>query len=209
MAAKKGTKKAGTKTTSTKKSAGRTATEDLKSLEEAREALGIPKGAEVSPTSATGQAIRTEMGQEVHPEGESRGAEEVSETQSEIVSDWDGPQKPVGLQAEPAQYAVNGSLEAGTVGSPSGPQPVAAVARSADEAQALLEKQVEQTATSTRSGDGIGLSEEQISTMSRASLQAVGSDRGYELPINGGTNTVRAAFRNAQGRDRNLSTAKK
>lgn len=159
----------------------------------------LPKGAQTGTSTATGQAM-AEHKKEI-PKGKEGGnkAKIVGAPTTGDLGIKSPAFKPQGLQAEPAQFAVNGSIEAGMLPSNSGPVPAAALHNTAEAAEKALadhkdtvEKQIKHSYEK--------LSHAKISRMSRAELQSVGHDRGYDIPQNG-ARVTRAAFVRMQDED--------
>ena len=155
----------------------------------------LPRGAVMSPLTATGQALHEET-KEI-PQGEDRGSK--LEIDGDIKPDSEGGGEPQGLQAEPARFAVNGSVPPNTVPSPSGPVPIAAVAATPEDAQKRLEEH-QKVIESQFKNSVEKLSEAKIGRMSRSELQAVAFDRGYDIP-QAGSRVTRTAFKRAQDQD--------
>lgn len=175
--------------------------------EEAREAAlrAAPRGL----NTATGIAYEHHFGEKETPEGEERGSTRESaghadEIKPDAVSEGQGP---VGLQAEEAAYARNGTIPAGFTASPSGPVPISSVARDPEEAKRRASETFEAYDKQLiRSKEYEELSDEQIDRASGAELRAVAHDRGYNLGPIGGNRSTRARFRRAQAEDRGSSS---
>lgn len=165
---------------------------------------------DVPPTRATGAetATGTAIAAAEHdiPKGADRGSK-VKPVGGEVKPDADGPQKPRGLQAEPAKFVSNGSLEPNTIASNSGPIPAVAVARDADHAAELV-KQADESRTAALKGPRTEkkLSDATVQRLGSAELRAIAEKRGYQIG-EAGTRVTRAAFIEAQAKDKNLGKA--
>lgn len=156
----------------------------------------LPKGAAMGTETATGQALVNEV-KEI-PQGADRGStREIDGGAPE--SDLNGGAEPRGKQTEPAIWTKNGSIPPGTVPSPSGPMPVAAVVATQEEADKKLEEH-KSLIESQFKNTSVRLSEETIGRMSRPELAAVAHDRGYDMP-EAGARVSRTAFKRAQDDD--------
>lgn len=168
-------------------------------------ALVIP--AEGGAGTATAAARRAESDKERIANLETRGAPEepLGDPQSDYPEN-DTKNKPQGLQAEPATFVANGSVEGNYLPSPTGPVPVGAVAGSREEAKALREAHAKRLETEQRRGAAFDhLEDEQIDQMDGATLRAVAQQRGYGEPPASGTRTAREFFRQKQSEDKRLA----
>jgi hypothetical protein len=183
----------------------------VKKSSSSRGAKAKRSGNVVPPTRATGSesATGTALNQ-AHkeiPKGEKRGST-VPIVGGEPKPDADGPQKLSEAQKAPARFTSNGQIEENTVASPSGPVPVAVVARDQDHADELLEaKDKAHQDFIERRTSAKALDEHTINRLSRPELHAIGQQRGYELNETVGTRATRAAFLEAQRKDKNLTKA--
>lgn len=120
----------------------------------------------------------------------------------EIVADYSGQrtQKPVGLQAEEASFAPNGTVNPALVPSPSGSVPGIQVGLSGEALQKRQEELIDRQkkALEERQKGPEALTDEQIESMSAAELRAVAADRGYQIPTTSGRRATQRAFRSAQ-----------
>lgn len=173
------------------------------------------EGALVPPTrqsgieSATGKALAAET-KEI-PSGAERGNK--NEIQGGTPKpDAEGP-KNSGAQTQPAVFTSNGQVPHGFVGSPTGPVAVGTVARDADHAQELIQKnRDDQIAYNEKRWRGATqqeyLSEKQVAKMSRPDVKALAVQRGYKNFPDAGTRATRAAFMAAQDKDETLQKSK-
>lgn len=204
MSAKKSTTKRATAKKSTESAKGKKSAKETKQPQstadgpvELKDGTVLPRGAAMGTETATGQALVNEV-REV-PKGADRGSKNPID--GDIVADdklGDNP-KPQGLQAEPAVWTKNGTVEPGTLPSPSGPMPVAASTTTKEDADKKLEDHRALVASQFKDSN-TKLTDEQIGRMSRAEVQAVAHDRGYEMP-DAGTRVSRSAFKRAQAKD--------
>jgi hypothetical protein len=163
----------------------------------------VPPTRAVGSETATGLQLAHERGEQEVPKGAERGSQ-VEIEGGDPTPDAEGPQKPRGLQAESALFVSNGSVSSTDVPSPSGLQPIGAVASTVEEGRKLVEtKRRDHEAFVRRSPRAEALEESQVNTMGRAELKALGQQRGYDMPDAGGRAT-RAAFLAAQDKDENL-----
>lgn len=165
----------------------------------------VPAQAPAGLESATGVALRQQAGEEEIPKGAARGAEVDSETKK-LKPDAAGGNKPTGLQKEPAHWVLNGSVDPRTVGSPSGPVAVAAVATSPEQADELIAARNESLAASRKKGAFTyeEITEEQLTKMSAAEIRSIGSNRGYEVSDVAGRRVAMRQFLDAQNDDETL-----
>lgn len=170
----------------------------------------IDAGKAQGGTTATGQEAARRAGTEDERIDalESRGGPEPEDKILPDAIAKTGP-KPVGMQAEPAEFVSNGSIPPNHVASNSGLVPVSAIAATADEADALIEtRNADRKAEhKARKSSRSKLDDSLIDKMSGAELRAVGHDRGYELSDTAGSRGTRAAFRRLQGEDKYLDEA--
>jgi hypothetical protein len=112
-----------------------------------------------------------------------------------------------GAQNEPATFVGNGTLDPRMIATPSGPQPAAAVATSAEHGEKLLQdhKDAIEKSNRDRFSSRQRISDEKLSTMGRAEIRAVASDRGYPLSDGLGGRGTRAAFLEHQKNDSSLA----
>lgn len=174
----------------------------------------VPPTRALGNETATGTQIAFERGEKEIPQGAERGSQ-VEIEGGDPTPDQEGPQKPRGLQAEPALFVSNGQISSTDVPSPSGLQPIGAVATSPEHAKELQEKRkADHEAFVRRSPKQERLEEAHVNTLGRAELKALGEQRGYDMP-DAGTRATRAAFLAGQDADETLnesstkSTAKK
>jgi hypothetical protein len=111
-------------------------------------------------------------------------------------------QKPIGLQKEEAAYAVNGTIPADMVSSPSGWVPAGAVA----DREEALERTLESTG---RLPDDRELTEDELKKLDGATIRSIAAQRGYEMPAVGGTRSSRMRFLQHQGEDKRFKGSKK
>jgi hypothetical protein len=125
------------------------------------------------------------------------GAEEVQDTML-------APGKPIGKQAEAAIITPTGSVEPGTVPSPSGPVPAAAIAddRLREEAVKRAAEGIDDARRVVKNSRR-RFTEEDLRLMSPAEVRAVASDRGYPEYLGGRAGVVRH-FLKAQEEDDTL-----
>lgn len=169
---------------------------------------GVPATRQTSDATATGQEIAARMGHEKIPKGKDRGSKVPIEGQPKADLIGKGG-KPSELQKPgSALFVSNGSIDPTTVPSPTGLQPVGAVATSPEHAKELIkqrredhERYVERGAESKNAGKR--LDEATINRLSKVELRAIGSQRGYAMG-EGGTRTTRAAFVAGQDADESL-----
>lgn len=115
------------------------------------------------------------------------------------------PSQPVGAQAQPAHYTVNGTIDPMMVATPGGPQPVGALAGTVSAAQGRVDETAEAFKMQNRGFRGYeALDDAQIERLNGAELRAIAYDRGYDVP-EGGNRTVRMRFRAEQADDSRLS----
>lgn len=104
--------------------------------------------------------------------------------------------KPQGLQAEPANFSVTGTIPADVVSSPGGFVPLSSVSEGDREAR------LESTLGKQPIGDQLNeLTREDLEGMDGPSVRAVGVQRGYRMPDMGGSRTMRASFLREQEKD--------
>lgn len=167
----------------------------------------VPPTRAVGSETATGLQIAHERGEQTVPKGAERGSQ-VEIEGGDPTPDAEGPQKPRGLQAEPALFVSNGSVSSTDVASPSGLQPIGAVASTVEEGRKLVEtKKADHAAFVNRSVRAEALDEVQVNTLGRAELRALGEQRGYDMP-DAGTRATRAAFLAGQDADTSLGGGK-
>lgn len=163
----------------------------------------VPPTRAVGSETATGLQLAHERGEQEVPKGAERGSQ-VEIEGGDPTPDAEGPQKPRGLQAESALFVSNGSISSTDVPSPSGLQPIGAVATSVEHGRQLVEdKKREHQKFVSRSPRAEALEDAQVQTMGRAELKALGQQRGYDMP-DAGTRATRAAFLAAQDKDQTL-----
>jgi hypothetical protein len=165
----------------------------------------IDAGKAQGGNTATGQEAKVRSGEEGERlEGqESRGGPEPDE---KIQPDFLKPAKNIGLQNEPADFVVNGSVPPRHVASNSGLVPVGAFAASPEDAETRLaeHEQNVQDSMRARSSSRRPIDDVLIDKMSGAELRAVATDRGYDLSSTLGTRGTRAVFRRLQSEDKSL-----
>lgn len=161
-------------------------------LKQAIAGLGTATGREKARLEGTDDALK---GDDAAEDREIAGGDQ-------IVADYSGQrtQKPVGLQAEAATFAPNGTVNPALVPSPTGPVPGAQVGLSGEALQARQESliQKQKDALEARQRGPEALTDEQIESMSAADLRAVAADRGYSIPSTSGRHATQRAFRTAQ-----------
>jgi hypothetical protein len=161
--------------------------------------------AQTGTGTATGQEARRRAGDEEVPKGKERGSTVKSSTPVPKADYLGEGQAPIGRQKEEAIFVANGQIDPSFVASPSGPIPVSAVTSTPEEAEKRIEQQKKSIAESNKPFTrGRRLSDEEISRMNGAELRAVAHDRGYDVSPNAGTRGTRAAFADAQKKDKNL-----
>jgi hypothetical protein len=164
---------------------------------------GVPPTRQTGPTTATGMQLAAADDKKLIPKGKDRGSQLKIEG-GEPAPSHSEAQKPRGLQKEPAMFVTNGSIEHGAVPTPSGLQPVAAVATSPEDAKKRVEKRVDEhkrfvERTVERRER---LDDATVGRLGRAELRAVALQRGYEDIPEAGTRAVRAAFLREQKNDK-------
>jgi len=166
--------------------------------------------------TATGKAIAAEDEADRIDSLEDRGGNEdlIGEAQEEGDYISGEASEPIGLQAEGAAYATNGSVPARMVASPTGLVPVSAVAGSPEAAEARLkqQRQAEVDAVKNRSGSLQEIPEDKIAAMNGAEARAILHDRGYMNTNDSNQLSNRAARRElikAQSADERIKGSKK
>lgn len=163
---------------------------------------GVPPTRATGAETATGMQIRAKSGQDI-PKGKEAGSQVPIEG-GDPTPDHEGPQKPRGLQAEPALFVSNGSVPHQAIASPSGLQGPGAVLGSPEEAKRMVDARVEEhKAFVERSVSTKRLDEATISRLGRAELAAIGLQRGYDIP-EAGARATRAAFARGQDTDNTI-----
>lgn len=109
--------------------------------------------------------------------------------------------EPEGRQAEEATVTARGSISSGLVPSPSGPVPVSAVARNAEEAEELLEQNRKAVKSQEYHSALDKLSDEFIDTLDAPTLRSIAQQRQYRDFPQGGRRTSREAFKRMQAED--------
>jgi hypothetical protein len=165
----------------------------------------IPRGAVTASNTATGQALgeheRERPEEEGNPDAEDHGASEA------VAAYEDTGTEPQGKQAEPARFAVNGTVEHGMVPSNYGPIPAAAAGRDRDHAMELADQNLKTVRNEITSGRR-RLSSSQIARSSKQELRAIAISLGYEdVPQDRGSRVTREAFERAQAADESLGDA--
>lgn len=113
--------------------------------------------------------------------------------------------KPTGAQAAKAAYTTTGTIPSGFGPSPSGPQPLAALAATPEEARKIAEDSYEAYEKQVvRADKPKEIDDLTLERMSGAELRAVAHDRGYDLGDVSGARSTRTRFRAAQEEDENL-----
>jgi hypothetical protein len=158
----------------------------------------VPATRQTGPETATGLQMAFEAGDQEVPRGDERGAPNPPD---EV--DPDG--KPQGLQAESALFVSNGSVPHDVVATPTGPQPVGAVAGSAEDAQKMIDQRVEDHERYVRRTQPTDrfLDKATVGRLGKPELRAIGIQRGYDMP-EAGTRSIRTAFLTQQADDENL-----
>lgn len=112
--------------------------------------------------------------------------------------------KPSGAQAIPAAFSTNGSQPLTRIATPTGPQPVSAVARTPEEAEHLLRqaREREEASVMARARGRTEISEAKLGVMSAAEIRAVAHDRGYSLPDHTSHGLATRLFLEKQSEDR-------
>jgi hypothetical protein len=183
--------------------------EELSLGEAAQEASEAAlKGAPGGLGTATGVAQRQLAGEEEIPTGEDRGSKAPSIShEGEIQPDGAGEgQKPLGLQAEPAVFVNNGSIDPTLVPSNRGLVPPGAIGLGADKHQEVLERRFESLREQYRTRPlSRRLTDGEIDRLQAPELRAIGQQRGYEMGGPAGSRTTRARFARLQEEDDSLS----
>jgi hypothetical protein len=151
--------------------------------------------------TATGLALADAEGSKKIPQGKARGStKEIEGGAPKPDMDVKVTGKATGAQLEPATFVSNGSIEHGTVGSPSGPVPVSTVAATPEAAKKLLEEQAERETQlkASLAGERRIFTEEEVSRMGRLELQAIAEQYDYDVERDRGTRVTRSAFLRAQ-----------
>lgn len=168
---------------------------------------GATQAAQVPPTRATGAGSATGTAIDAQtkdiPTGEDRGST-VPIVGGEPAPDSERPE-PVGAQVEPARFTSNGQLPHNSVPSPTGSLPVGAVATSQAHADKLV-AQTNEAHDSYVARKRKRLDANTVRRLSRAELQAIAEQRGYNLPP-GGNKISRDAFLQEQDSDEQLARA--
>jgi hypothetical protein len=111
--------------------------------------------------------------------------------------------QPQGLQAEPANFSVTGTIPAEVVSSPGGFVPLSSVSEGDRYAR------LESTYGKQPIGDQLErLTEEDLEGMDGPSVRAVGHQRGYKMPEQAGSRTMRATFLREQENDERFAEEK-
>lgn len=196
--AKRGAKKASTKDGAPVVASGGA----LRETHKTKDGAVIPKGAQTGSSTATGQAIAEEERKPI--KGKERGSTQKIEGAPKTgdLGIKGASVKPQGMQKEPAVYVTNGTVEPLTIGTPSGPQPVASVAATPEAAKKLIDERREQQKHELRT-TGKRLTDAQVARMTRHELHAVAHDRGYDIG-EAGSRVTRASFLRAQDEDTQL-----
>lgn len=158
----------------------------------------VPATRQTSVASATGQQIAWENGETEVPKGDERGSQLEIEG-GDPTPTIEGGDKPRGLQAEPALFVSNGQVPHDMVPSPTGLQPVAAVAGTPEEAKEKIDQRVDEHqkyVSRTQEKDRV-LDEATVGRLGKAELRAIALQRGYDVP-EAGTRAIRANFLRAQ-----------
>jgi hypothetical protein len=164
----------------------------------------VPATRAAGDATATGMQIQHESGKQNIPKGKEAGSQ-VPIVGGDPTPDAEGPQKPRGLQAEPALFSSNGSIPHDMTASASGLVPMAMVAGDQKEAEKRIDQRVEDHKRYVnRQPRHRRLDDATVGRLSHAELRAIGEARGYELP-QGGNRTTRAAFLRAQDADKGLA----
>lgn len=167
----------------------------------------VPPTRQVADSTATGMQIQHESGQQFIPKGKDAGSP-VPIQGKEPEPDFLGKgNKPTGLQAEKALFVSNGSVPSDVVATPTGPQPIGAIATSPEHGEQLMKDHREQHQRfidKTKAPARHRLDEATIGRLTRAELKAIGDQRGYDIP-DAGTRATRAAFLRDQGNDKEIT----
>jgi hypothetical protein len=148
--------------------------------------------------TATGQALENLSGAETERiEGlESRGSTQPIAGGDELKADFpphEGAQ-PVGLQAQPAHFVTNGTVDPTMVASPTGLVPVSAVETTVQGAMNRLQAHADARDTANSGTRKVeDLTEEEINRLDGGTLRAIASDQGWDIGENG-TRTARRRF---------------
>ena len=157
----------------------------------------IPKGAATGSGTATGAELIND-GKKI-PTGADAGSKTPIAGGPPKPDDEAKGGKPQGLQAEPAIFTVNGSLEPHTLPSASGPQSASAGGGSQEEVQKKLDDHRELVESQIKRSHR-KLDEVTVARMSRSELSAVAHDRGYDVG-QAGSRVTRAKFLSEQDND--------
>jgi hypothetical protein len=160
------------------------------------------EGANPAARTATGQALENLSGAEderienLDNHGSDRpiaGGDALSPDYSPFTA-----AEPVGLQAQPAAFAGNGSLDPAMVASPTGLIPVSAVASDHKEAANRIQGHFDAVEAQLTGGalKVDDLTDEQIDRLDGATLRAVAAQEGLDIGENG-TRTARKRFKAA------------
>lgn len=187
---------------------GREATEIPVQTDELRD-VNLSRAPTGSGT-ATGQAIAQKSGEEDERISslENRGSPQEVAGGDSIKADFAGGEtsEPTGLQAEPAQFAVNGTLNPAMVASPTGLVPVGAVAASPEDAVRRVEENLRAQEDAARTRSALEpIDERLIDRLSAPELRAIAHDRGYDVGQSGGRVT-RERFKQLQSEDKRFES---
>jgi hypothetical protein len=159
----------------------------------------VPATRQTSVASATGQQIAWENKEIEVPKGKERGSQLKVEG-GEPKPTLEGGDKPRGLQAESALFVSNGQVPHDMVPSPTGLQPVAAVAATPEDAKKRIDQRVEEHEkyiNRTQQDRDRILDEATVGRLGKTELRAIALQRGYDVP-EAGTRAIRANFIRAQ-----------
>lgn len=160
--------------------------------------------------TATGQEYLQRQGKLDHHTEGSGGSD--LEVEGNPQPDADGPQKPTGLQAEPAEWTTNGTIPPNSLPSPSGPVPAAALHSTKEAADKAVEDAYDAADQEfdERFAQRTEIDADTIGRMSGAEIRAVATDRGYK-DVTGltGRKGSRSAFLKAQSEDTSVKKGSK
>ena len=161
---------------------------------------GVPATRSQGPETATGQQIAWKSGTQEAPSGEDRGSK-VEIEGGDPTPTLEGGDAPRGLQAEDALFVSNGQVASDMVPSPTGLQPVGAVAATPEEAKEMIEKRkTDHQAYVEGTAKLENIDEQTINRLGKTELRAIGVQRGYKMPDTG-TRAMRATFLAEQAKD--------
>lgn len=145
--------------------------------------------------TATGQALRDASNAPEIPEGDDRGSKVPIEGGAHIKPDAVKPgQKPHSLQAEPAIFVSNGSIDPDTVATPGGPVPAGATGQTQEQVEQHREDVREMLSKSATHEGFKRIPRATIDKATGAELRAAAADRGWDLGDEAGNRVTRARF---------------